>query len=230
MGDIKPIQTYYNGYHFRSRLEARWAVFFDAMGIKYEYEKEGYTLSNGEKYLPDFYLPEFYTWAEVKQDRIIGDIPKYESGFPIWGEANGYAKLKQLCDDLDDAGILLAGPPLDGMWYQIVVCDTCDSGGGEYFEEPCATFAVDYYGKPKILVSDCRDDRTFWTRGFGGRLDGFTSYCNFLPPSYLSADQCMYLCLDPRWGGKDVYGDYLPYQAAMAARQARFEHGETPTI
>lgn len=25
--------TMYNGYHFRSRLEARWAVFFDAMNI-----------------------------------------------------------------------------------------------------------------------------------------------------------------------------------------------------
>lgn len=25
---IKPIETIYNGYHFRSRLEARWAVFF----------------------------------------------------------------------------------------------------------------------------------------------------------------------------------------------------------
>ena len=26
---IKPIETKYNGYRFRSRLEARWAVFFD---------------------------------------------------------------------------------------------------------------------------------------------------------------------------------------------------------
>jgi len=27
MADIKPIETIYNGYKFRSRLEARWAVF-----------------------------------------------------------------------------------------------------------------------------------------------------------------------------------------------------------
>ena len=26
----------YNGYKFRSRLEAKWAVFFDAVGIKYD--------------------------------------------------------------------------------------------------------------------------------------------------------------------------------------------------
>ena len=54
--DIKVIQTHYNGYSFRSRLEARWAVFFDACGVKYEYEPEGYDLGNGLMYLPDFLL------------------------------------------------------------------------------------------------------------------------------------------------------------------------------
>lgn len=51
-----PIQTSYNGYNFRSRLEARWAVAFDAMGIEYEYEPEGFTLADGTSYLPDFKL------------------------------------------------------------------------------------------------------------------------------------------------------------------------------
>jgi hypothetical protein len=55
--DIKPIETIYNGYRFRSRLEARWAVFFDAAGIEYQYEPEGFELEGGIKYLPDFYLP-----------------------------------------------------------------------------------------------------------------------------------------------------------------------------
>jgi hypothetical protein len=36
--EIKPIETEYGGYKFRSRLEARWAVFFDTAKIKYEYE------------------------------------------------------------------------------------------------------------------------------------------------------------------------------------------------
>ena len=35
--DIKPIETYYNGYKFRSRLEARVAVFFDALGFRDSY-------------------------------------------------------------------------------------------------------------------------------------------------------------------------------------------------
>ena len=57
--EIKAIETVYNGYRFRSRLEARWAVFFDAAGIKYEYEPEGFETNEGTKYLPDFYLPEY---------------------------------------------------------------------------------------------------------------------------------------------------------------------------
>ena len=56
MKKIKAIQTEYKGYLFRSRLEARWAVFFDFCGIDYEYEPEGYDLGNGLTYLPDFLL------------------------------------------------------------------------------------------------------------------------------------------------------------------------------
>lgn len=31
---IQAIQTRYAGHHFRSRLEARWAVFFDYLGVE----------------------------------------------------------------------------------------------------------------------------------------------------------------------------------------------------
>ena len=63
------IETDYNGYKYRSRLEARWAVAFDKMGIKYEYEPEGFE-NNGVAYLPDFYLPESNLYAEVKPYRV----------------------------------------------------------------------------------------------------------------------------------------------------------------
>ena len=53
---MKAIQTEYKGYLFRSRLEARWAVFFDACGVRWEYEPEGYDLGDGIYYLPDFLL------------------------------------------------------------------------------------------------------------------------------------------------------------------------------
>ena len=66
---IKAIKTEYKGYKFRSRLEARWAVFFDATNIEWDYEPEGFKIENrGEiiHYLPDFWLPEFHTYVEVK--------------------------------------------------------------------------------------------------------------------------------------------------------------------
>lgn len=60
------IETTYAGCRFRSRLEARWAVFFDALGVTWAYEREAYALGDGLAYLPDFWLPELATWAEVK--------------------------------------------------------------------------------------------------------------------------------------------------------------------
>lgn len=59
------IQTRYDGCYFRSRTEARWAVFFKTLGFPYEYEKEGYDLPAG-RYLPDFWLPQQRCWFEVK--------------------------------------------------------------------------------------------------------------------------------------------------------------------
>lgn len=68
---MKAIETVYKGYKFRSRLEARWAVFFDSLGIKYEYEAQGYECEIGSnehlfRYLPDFYLVDQNIFVEVK--------------------------------------------------------------------------------------------------------------------------------------------------------------------
>ena len=65
--NLKPIETVYKGYRFRSRLEARWAVFFDACGVDWEYEPEGYDLGNGLRYLPDFLL-------HGVEGRVTGDL------------------------------------------------------------------------------------------------------------------------------------------------------------
>lgn len=62
---IKPIQTQYAGILFRSRLEARWAMYFDLLGVEWIYEMEGYELKSGW-YLPDFFLPKFRVFCEVK--------------------------------------------------------------------------------------------------------------------------------------------------------------------
>lgn len=65
--ECRPIETRYRGYRFRSRLEARWAVTFDALGYRWEYEPQGYQLPAGA-YLPDF-LVEDETFWEIKPAR-----------------------------------------------------------------------------------------------------------------------------------------------------------------
>ena len=51
---VTPLETLYHGVYFRSKTEARFAVFLDCLGIKWEYEPQGFDLGNGLKYLPDF--------------------------------------------------------------------------------------------------------------------------------------------------------------------------------
>lgn len=73
---IKPVETRYKGYRFRSRLEARWAVFFDALGIEWEYEHQSYDLGSLGYYLPDFWLPKHGLCLEVKGQEPTTDEVK----------------------------------------------------------------------------------------------------------------------------------------------------------
>lgn len=91
--DIKPINTKYKGYNFRSRLEARWAIFFDEIGWEWRYEDEGYQLESGY-YLPDFYFPLLNMYAEVKAKAFTE------------AEVN---KCKQLSEEF--GVVMLEGPP-----------------------------------------------------------------------------------------------------------------------
>jgi hypothetical protein len=65
---IRPIETRYAGVKYRSRAEARWAVFFAVAGIRVQYEPEGYALPSGA-YLPDFLLTDQDVFFEVKGQR-----------------------------------------------------------------------------------------------------------------------------------------------------------------
>ena len=79
MTKLKPIETKYNGLLFRSRLEARWAIFFDSLGLCYDYEPEGFDLGEHSYYLPDFWLPDIETWIEIKPRGWWGDRDKYDA-------------------------------------------------------------------------------------------------------------------------------------------------------
>lgn len=65
-------------YRFRSRLEARWAVFFNNIGLEYEYEMEGFDMEECS-YLPDFYIPSIDRWFEIKgQPLTVSEVQKCE--------------------------------------------------------------------------------------------------------------------------------------------------------
>jgi len=63
---LKVLETNYRGVTFRSRLEARWAVFFSELSIPFIYEPEGFEFKDGTRYLPDFYLPKQDFYVEIK--------------------------------------------------------------------------------------------------------------------------------------------------------------------
>lgn len=95
------IETEYAGHRFRSRLEARWAVFFDHLDIKWLYEPQGYDL-RGPQYLPDFWLPELGVWVEVKGAATEYDAVLMREAADHYGLPLAYEVGKRPCDVLDE--------------------------------------------------------------------------------------------------------------------------------
>lgn len=116
---IKAIPTKYGPIQYRSRTEARWAVFFDELNIDFHYEREGYQLKSGEWYVPDFWIPEAECWIEIK-----GVSEGHESHI---------RKLREVCVGTDTYGFVFVGPPSDMIGSgSFVGSDISDSGGGDY--------------------------------------------------------------------------------------------------
>jgi hypothetical protein len=58
---VKPMHLF--GIDFKSTLEARWALLFDALGLKWWYEPETFKLPGGVVYTPDFAIDAGYNMA-----------------------------------------------------------------------------------------------------------------------------------------------------------------------
>ena len=76
---LKALPTTYRRVQFRSRLEARWAVFFDQLELHWEYEPQGFVLDNRKDKHPDScYCPDFLVrtpqgedmWIEIKPHNV----------------------------------------------------------------------------------------------------------------------------------------------------------------
>lgn len=169
LGKPRAIETTYRGFLFRSRLEARWAIFLDRMRIDWAYEPEGYELPTG-RYLPDFHLPKDNVFLEVKP----GPKPPMRE---TWFEVSEYTGLpirreKQL--------------PLTREQMLIKeLSDAFECGGMVVYGEPMITFLTHSWVFEHNWVNDL---------------------------AWLFWDRCR----------RD---QNAAYEAALAARQARFEHG-----
>jgi hypothetical protein len=111
--NIKAIETRYHGFRFRSRLEARYAVFFDTLGVKWEYEKEGFDLGVLGWYLPDFFLPYHADWTTAK-------FPNAGVWLEVKGEmptAEEKQKLLCLSQMTKHSGRLVVGMPGENKIY-----------------------------------------------------------------------------------------------------------------
>lgn len=201
MGEMKAIQTEYKGYLFRSRLEAKWAAFFDACGVEWEYEPEGIALSDGTKYLPDFYLIDFHCYFEVKRK----GIRETDQG----SEAESKISDGMDCDRW--AGIIAYGDPMDDTL--IIFCQETDDGGGGRYENEVTIGIHPDTGKPHLFAYTDRRDRRFMTS--------------------FAEDDSVEIPMTTHEYGRYRYKDFVTDKVMAArklARQARFEHGETPKV
>ena len=166
-----PIMTRYKGYRFRSRTEARWAVYLDKAQIIWEYEPQGYCLENGELYLPDFWLPRDGAFLEVKP----GDDDPRVAKFTV-GEKR---KALELCELTKSIVAMVDGVPRQTNYW---------------------AYYWDAYAKEvrlRAFYFNCFDNKMWWDRK--GFFDD--------------------------WEHRDGV-NITDFECVVAARSARFEHGE----
>ena len=228
---IRAIETRYKGYRFRSRLEARWAVFFDTLGVRYEYEKEGFHL-DGERYLPDFWLPFSFpasrrfeegtpplagNWLEIKpvplserEERLLQRLALGSrhnclafAGDPWPGEFMIYCWRR-------------LHPPGAQPWIKLftalpAICPTCEGCGSSHTGLSWVEFRGVSF--PHRIVETC-----CLCKGTG-QLEPLDWFCNWsgLPWQHLTSDHSHTPAMLARFSA-----------AFEAARSARFEYGETP--
>lgn len=206
---IKAIETRYKGYRFRSRLEARWAVFFDHLGVRWQYEPEGFDLSKHGLgyYLPDFFLPDLNYWIEVKPASVQDDAAYEKLGWVAAATgADGLVVAGEPYNNVELGGFNMISDPdnLHSKWW---IVGTDEDGAGP----------VD--GPYLFCVCPCQRKIGIQFDGRGGRVCGpecrhWSRLAEHLPR--LVDDDKAYSGDHPRI-----------VAAAEAARSARFEHGQS---
>lgn len=63
---ISPQPTFVDGVRYDSKLEARRVVWLEHLGIRFSYHPSVQRVSYGKLYTPDFFLPDFGVFVEIK--------------------------------------------------------------------------------------------------------------------------------------------------------------------
>ena len=198
MAEIKSIETIYHFYKFRSRLEARWAVFFEEAGIEYQYEPEGYALDDGECYLPDFYIPDCL--SPISENLYV----EVKASSPSHDERE---KAKRLSAGTNTPVLIVS---------QIPKLKTMTDADGEfhYLDKSGQERVVSLSGMDTVDKYEYDDTWLF----IDGREWGCGLYVDICPTAISRSlhNALLVVGLGVIWAGK----------AYRKARQARFEFGE----
>jgi hypothetical protein len=126
------LETFLNGRKYRSRLEARWSIFFDRLGIRYQYEP---VIFPG--YLVDFFIPQQPRFCENTCFEIKpSDLAESETN-----QLGDFATENLPIYVLTELPDLDGDPPGDGYYYfgrgwdnnqRFCVCSHCGIYGIRY--------------------------------------------------------------------------------------------------
>ena len=195
---ISAIPTRYAGCEFRSRLEARWAVFFDAIGVKWEYEPEGYELENGERYLPDFLLPNIGKGWMIEIKAGLSDTTR-----------EVYETLAKVAAHAGRNALLIAGQPHEMIAYY-----------ASEFQGPDLNFAY----SAALTDGEAPIDGVYvWDHPY---LFCRCTMCREVGIAFEGRSHRLCDCWNPSDRGHN-FDDPLIVSAADAARSAKFEFGAT---
>lgn len=223
---LAPIPTRYAGCRFRSRLEARWAVFFDVLGCRWVYEPEGFDLPNTGNYLPDFWVEDFPVqymyggetyktkfWVEVKPD-----VPRLLSTEDF--------KLKELA--------LLTGHYVYVATYQHLQAIVKACQVDPLIRGVCNPFGDEYPAFPQPNYGFSFAPVHWWAGRFSmGKMpdkyyeeEGIFKCEAALDAFHKILDESNCAIRDAPFSDADIHDPIIWRAAAQAALSARFEHGE----
>ena len=224
---MQAITTKFCGYRFRSRLEARWAVFFDALGLNWTYEPEGFNL-DGDWYLPDFWIEDWQAWVEIKPKLVASPTfnsngESKQNGDSAWVLCNRLAEVSR------QKVLLIQSQP----WIDFTEDENCVYRLNGYRLNPDRVkydISAFLHTPPQF---NCKEESVYPTWRHRGWMIGMLENENFWlchecwPGVYDLKSHAGSDIVDSASVNIDIdplAGPLL--QAFTAARSARFEHGE----